>query len=162
MNLKRRRFLLVAAAPAVSCSRSATEWRFLSEAEAQTLTAICEQIIPADQDPGAAWAGVVRFIDRQLAGPYKEHRQTYREGIACVERASVARFGRKFTDLRAGQQVELLSGLEKDKDPFFALAITHTMQGYYGDPRHGGNRERVSWRMLGIPFPPIRGRQQPI
>jgi gluconate 2-dehydrogenase gamma chain len=34
------------------------------------------------------------------------------------------------------------------------------MQGFYGDPRHGGNREGVSWKMLGLPYPPIRGRQQ--
>jgi gluconate 2-dehydrogenase gamma chain len=41
---------------------------------------------------------------------------------------------------------------------FFALILSHTMQGFYGDPRHGGNRERVSWKMLGLPYPPIRGR----
>jgi gluconate 2-dehydrogenase gamma chain len=33
------------------------------------------------------------------------------------------------------------------------------MQGFYGDPRHGGNREYASWRMLGVPVAPIRGRQ---
>jgi len=30
--------------------------------------------------------------------------------------------------------------------------------GFYGDPRHGGNKDRVSWRMLGVADPPIRGR----
>ena len=29
---------------------------------------------------------------------------------------------------------------------FFDLVLSHTMQGFYGDPRHGGNRERVSWK----------------
>ena len=41
---------------------------------------------------------------------------------------------------------------------FFALLRDHTMMGFYGDPRHGGNKDRVSWRMLGVPDPPIRGR----
>ena len=41
---------------------------------------------------------------------------------------------------------------------FFAYVVDHTMQGYYGDPRHGGNREGASWKMLGLPYPPIRGR----
>jgi gluconate 2-dehydrogenase gamma chain len=41
---------------------------------------------------------------------------------------------------------------------FFDLVVSHTMQGFYGDPRHGGNRERVSWRMLRLPYPPVRGR----
>jgi len=36
--------------------------------------------------------------------------------------------------------------------------VSHTMQGYYGDPRHGGNRDAVSWTMLGVPASPIRGR----
>jgi hypothetical protein len=32
------------------------------------------------------------------------------------------------------------------------------MQGFYGDPRHGGNLNRVSWKMLRLPYPPVRGR----
>jgi gluconate 2-dehydrogenase gamma chain len=39
------------------------------------------------------------------------------------------------------------------------LILAHTRQGFYGDPRHGGNRNRVSWKMIGVPFPPIRGRE---
>jgi len=34
------------------------------------------------------------------------------------------------------------------------------MQGYYGSPRHGGNRDAISWRMLGLDEPPLRGRAQ--
>jgi gluconate 2-dehydrogenase gamma chain len=34
------------------------------------------------------------------------------------------------------------------------------MEGYYGAPRHGGNRDAVSWRMLGLDEPPLRGRAQ--
>ena len=36
---------------------------------------------------------------------------------------------------------------------FFDLLLTHTRQGFYGDPRHGGNRDLVSWKMVGLPFP---------
>ena len=43
--------------------------------------------------------------------------------------------------------------------PFFAMIVDHTMQGFYGSPRHGGNRDGVSYRMLGMPNPPLRGRQ---
>jgi hypothetical protein len=28
--------------------------------------------------------------------------------------------------------------------------IDHTMLGFYGAPSHGGNRNEVSWKMLGI------------
>jgi gluconate 2-dehydrogenase gamma chain len=37
---------------------------------------------------------------------------------------------------------------------------SHTLEGYYGAPRHGGNRGAVSWRMLGLAEPPVRGRAQ--
>lgn len=174
-KLSRRKFIQLAAAaatagPAISCVGASSPWRFLTVDEARTLAAICDQVIPPDRDPGAAWAGVVNFIDRQLTGPFKSLQKTYRQGIAGVDQTSRALFGKKFVDLSAARQIELLTALEKNQAPgetwkrdsskeFFDLVINHTMQGFYGDPRHGGNREAVSWKMLGIPYPPVRGRR---
>ncbi len=45
------------------------QWRFLTANEASLLDAVCAQIIPTDQDPGAREAGCVVYIDCQLAGP---------------------------------------------------------------------------------------------
>ena len=50
--------------------------------------------------------------------------------------------------------------MKSENKPFFDLVRNHTMQGYYGSPRHGGNRDAVSWRMLGLDEPPLRGRAQ--
>ena len=152
-----------------SCGGTRSPWRFLTPEEASTLTPICERIVPADQDPGAAWAGVVNYIDRQLVGPFKRFQKTYRKGIAGVGETSLAVFGKKFVELPSERQTRVLTTLEKDQAPgevwkqisskqFFALLVGHTMQGFYGDPRHGGNREAVSWKMLGVPYPPVRGR----
>ena len=155
--LNRRKFLTAgAAAAAAGCNSNRNPWRFLTEAEAQTLAAICDQIVPADEDPGAAWAGVVAYIDRQLTRHFKAHQQTYRDGIAAADRLA----GGNFASLAKEEQFALLQKMEKAKDtgPFFSLAVTHTMQGYYGSPRHGGNRDFVSWRMLGVPASPPRGR----
>lgn len=165
MSVRRRRFLKLgltagAAGSLVSCGRTGggAYWRFFTAAEARTVDAISEQIIPADEFPGASEAGVVRFIDLQLARHYKKHRDAYREGVAGVEAASLERFQKSFADLPPDQQEEVL-GVIREKDPeFFALIRAHTMQGYYGDPRHGGNRDEVSWKMLGLPSPPVRGR----
>ena len=33
---------------------------------------------------------------------------------------------------------------------FFELLRSHSMQGYYGSPRHGGNKNFVSYKMIGI------------
>ena len=59
--------------------------------------------------------------------------------------------------LRPRQQFQIVSAIEKDEKAFFELVRAHTMQGYYGTPRHGGNRDAVSWRMLGLDEPPLAG-----
>src|SRR5208282_5389720 len=113
-KLSRRRFVQVALAAAVAgsgvaCRSARSPWRFLTVDEARTLAAICDQIIPLDQDPGAAWAGVVTYIDRQLCGPFKHLRQTYRQGIAAVDASGRALYGASFVDLTSARQVELLT-----------------------------------------------------
>ena len=140
-------------------------------AEGQALQAICECLIPTDEYPGAAWAGAVKFIDLQLYGHYRKHRPTYRSGLAALDRVSRDEHGQLFAGVDPERQVELLKAVEKGQAPapawkpadqqrFFGLVLTHTMQSYYGDPRHGGNRERVGYRMLGIPATPVRGRSK--
>lgn len=174
-KLSRRKFLQAAMAMAaatssgVGCSGAKTPWRFLTVDEARTLATLCDQIIPPDEDPGAAWVGVVNYIDRQLCGPLEHLRMSYRQGIASVDRSSHSLYGSAFAELASAQQVELLTLMEQGRAPaeawkqiasaeFFDLLVNQTMQGFYGDPRHGGNREATSWKMLGIPYPPIRGR----
>ncbi len=173
LKWNRRAFLqaaLVAAAGAgIACTANGTPWRFLTLDEARTLAAISDQIIPPDQDPGAAWAGVVNYIDRQLCGPFQNLQQTYRQGIAGIDGSSRLIYDKVFADLGAQQQIDVLHRLESGQvqssiwkdvsaSQFFSLVVDHTMQGYYGDPRHGGNRDGASWKMLGLPYPPIRGR----
>jgi len=60
----------------------------------------------------------------------------------------------------AEQQVATVRMLEKEQRRFFELLRNHTMEGYYGSPRHGGNRDAVSWRMLGLAEPPVLGRSR--
>jgi len=161
--------MAAAAGAGIGCGRAGTPWRFLTVNEARTLAALCDQIIPPDEDPGAAWAGVVNYIDRQLCGPLEDLRASYRQGIAAVEKSSRILDGGDFVGLSPARQVELLTLMELGQAPaeawkqisstqFFDLLLAQTMQGFYGDPRHGGNREGTGWKMLGIPYPPIRGR----
>jgi gluconate 2-dehydrogenase gamma chain len=157
----RRRAILGAGISAVlgGCRGSRGDWRFFTDQEAATVAAICEQIIPADRDPGARDAGVVNFIDIQLAKRFRRYRSVYREGIATVDASSRAKFGKPFVSLAANEQIEVLTEIEEKSKAFFDLILNHTRQGFYGDPRHGGNRNMASWKMVGLPFPPVRGRQ---
>jgi len=165
LQLRRRTLLgaglFAAAGAAVSCGRakSTGEWRYFTDDEARTVDAIAAQFIPADADPGAKEAGVVHYIDIQLSKRFKKHRAVYREGLATVDAISRASFGKRFVDLADAQQVEVLNSTEEHSKVFFSLILSHTRQGFYGDPRHGGNRNRASWRMLRLATPPVRGRQ---
>lgn len=145
----------------MACARKGPggEWRFFTAAEARTVGAIVEQLIPADDFPGAREAGVVNYIDLQLTRAFRRHQRPYRQGLAAIDAASRKKFGRAFAELDSGQQTEILQDAEENAAAFFDLILTHTRQGFYGDPRHGGNRDMASWKMVGIPFPPVRGRE---
>ncbi len=146
------------AASCTACRRSS--FGFLKEHDAATLAAICDQIIPEDDFPSASQAGVLHYLDLQLMGHYRRHQRTYRDGLKQVNEWSRSRFGLDLAAITPLQQFEIVSVLERDNKLFFDLVRTHTMQGYYGTPRHGGNRDAVSWRMLGLDEPPLRGRAQ--
>jgi len=135
MMVDRRLFLLSAAAVPLYAGPLVT----FSDEEAKLISALTDAIIPADDSLGAVAAGVVFYIDRQLAGPLKRYRAAYRSGMA--------RFA-AFLEMSAPARLEFLK--QRESDPFFAMLVDHTMQGFYGSPEHGGNREEASWKMLGI------------
>ena len=164
-RLTRRQFTAgsaIAGAAAVIGCRGAKSgaWEFLSDAHARTLAVLCDEIIPADAFPSASQAGAVSYIDRQLARHYRRHQQVYREGLDAADEMSRKRFGAALADGTADQGLQIAIALEKEERAFFDLVRQHTMEGYYGAPRHGGNRDAVSWRMLGLDEPPLRGRAQ--
>jgi len=60
----------------------------------------------------------------------------------------------------APQQTQAVIDLSQQRPRFFNLVLSHALEGYYGAPRQGGNRNAASWRMVGIAAPPLRGRAQ--
>ena len=165
VDLKRRIFIAAAAATGVACNRSrkaAAGYRVLTEPEAKTLDSWCEALIPSDSSPGASWAKVPRYIDIQLTRKFRKLLPRYREALAAMER-----WGRQPD---APAMTGRLESMEQGKAPrelfadggrdAFEMVLAHTMQGFYGSPRHGGNRDYVSWTMLGVPPMPVRGREQ--
>src|SRR5881394_3734871 len=94
--MKRREFLVIPAAAiggaalerlgvrlplAVENGQVRVPLKFLTAAEARVVTAAAERIFPRDASgPGATDAGVVIYIDHQLAGPYGRDRYRYTKG----------------------------------------------------------------------------------
>jgi gluconate 2-dehydrogenase gamma chain len=175
--ISRRRFIQVSSsvAAAVSgglaagCANRFQPETALTADERRIVEAVSDQIIPPDQDPGGKAAGLVDFIDLQLRGPYARYLPSYRDGLARLEQTSRRLRQTSFVDLPFDEQTRVLAQLEADRVPpgiwtpgeapeFFRLICDHCMQGFYGSPRHGGNRGAVSWKMLRIDYPQLTGR----
>ena len=167
------------------CTNHSTRviWRFFTEKEASLVDALVEQIIPTNEWQGAKDAGVTNFIDKQLVSTYIRFQEKYRNGIAAVEASCKILYQKKFEELSWGVQTVFLkkmetgelSNLQKEDYPdrqgeqiwtegfdkiFFSLIREHTMQGYYGSPKHGGNRNYVSYKMIGLDYPHIIGQNR--
>jgi hypothetical protein len=121
----------------------------LTEAQAAEIEAMTAQIIPADETPGAREAHCVYFIDRALATFLKNSQPTCVQGLQELQ-AKTKQFypdAEKFSALTSEQQVRVLTGIEKT--PFFNLVRTHTVIGFFARPEHGGNFEKIGWKLIG-------------
>jgi gluconate 2-dehydrogenase gamma chain len=148
--------------------------RFFTGGEARVVGAACERIFPSDSNgPGAKEAGVVIYIDRQLAGPYgadkyrytkgpfvdsvPEHGYQAKESPRDVYREGIAKLGTTFDELPVEQQIEKLQSMEKSR--FFQLLRAHTIEGMFCDPMHGGNAGLIGWQLIGYPGPRMSYKQ---
>jgi len=146
--------------------------RFFTAEEARVVSAACARIFPGDASgPGATEAGVVIFIDRQLAGPYgrdkyrytrgpfvesfPEHGYQGKESPREIYRGGIKTLG-DFAALSPAAQDLKLASIEKSY--FFQLLRTHTIEGMFSDPMHGGNAGLIGWQMIGFPGPQMSYR----
>lgn len=156
-----------------SCLKNYNAWQFLTEEEARCLSAVCEQIIPTDEyGPGAASAGVVFYIDKQLNEVFRDEQEDYRNGISLMQKSANQLHGMNFEDLGIDQQKRFLEQMEQgentslsaeqngEQSAFFRKMVQHTMQGFYGSPRHGGNRNYISYRLMKLDYPYIVGQNR--
>jgi gluconate 2-dehydrogenase gamma chain len=149
--------------------------RFFSAEQAGVIQAACERIFPRDESgPGATEAGVVIYIDRQLASPYGRDKYRYTKGpwIESVPehgyqgketpqqiyRAGIELLGSNFVGLAAEQQDLHLEKMEGTQ--FFQLLRAHTVEGMFCDPLHGGNINMAGWKLIGFPGPRMSYRNE--
>ena len=142
--------------------------RFFSRAEALIVAATASRIFPSDEaGPGASEAGVVVYIDRQLAGPWGRDRYRYTQ--EPFDENAPAEFGyqgqatprqiyrqglqdlKGFDRLTPAEQDQKLTQIEKTL--FFSLLRQNTIEGMFCDPMHGGNVDMVGWQLIGFPGP---------
>jgi gluconate 2-dehydrogenase gamma chain len=143
-------FFVPASVRALAQAQVAERLHALNETEVETLRAIVDRIIPADENgPGALEARADRYIDRALAGALKASRPLYTAGLAAVDASARSLKGAPFARLSPSDRDAVLTAMEAD--PFFNLVRAHTIQGVFSDPFYGGNANFIGWDLIGYP-----------
>ncbi|HEV2522662.1 MAG TPA: gluconate 2-dehydrogenase subunit 3 family protein [Candidatus Acidoferrales bacterium] len=134
----------------VAASGQPGTFAFFSPDQAVEIESVAAQIIPKDDTPGAREAGTIYFIDRILTSFEQDKQVTYAEGLKDLQAKTQELFPNvdKFSRLDSGQQVQLLTSIEKSA--FFTLVRMHTIVGFFANPEYGGNQDRIGWNLIGF------------
>jgi hypothetical protein len=141
--IDRRQLIQILGAGAAACAGPApasplAASTFFTTAEQRTVDRLCELLIPADPSgSGAHDAGVAAYIDLVLQYSAPAVRDAWRNGIASVERAANAEFGRGAADCTEAEMAKLMDGMaagerapESDIEKYFVRLKALAVQGY--------------------------------
>lgn len=130
-------------------------WQALTPHEAALFEAVQDRLLPSSPAaPGARSCGTIRYLDAVFAAPdvRDDAKSLLRAGGAHLDRGA-RWFGKnRFAALADDQQDAILRGLERDMRlglPFLRQMLVFTLEGFLGDPVHGGNTNEQAWRWLG-------------
>ena len=113
--------------------------KFFTVAQHRTVDALTEVIIPADErSPGARAAKVADYLDLVLNESSADAKQAWKDGIAALDAASTAQYGKPFADLTGEQQLAIVTLAASNEgqpvtplETFFGEAKGRTIHSYY-------------------------------
>ncbi len=128
----------------------------------------CGCAVYIDRQLASAWGGGAKSY---RSGPFLKGKpeqgyqlsltpaEFFASGIAAANDWSRKTYGHDFDGLPPDKRAEALRAMQEGKaefvnfssKAFFGRLLTLTMEGFFGDPIYGGNRNKVSWKMLGFP-----------
>jgi gluconate 2-dehydrogenase gamma chain len=164
------------AASEVYLTLTATEAAFLSAAYDTFIPADrlspsgtdCGLVTYMDRQLAGAWGGGARLY---RSGPFVQGkpeqgyqlpltpREYFAAGIKAANAWARKTYGKDFDRLAPAERDAALKAMEGGKadfkdfnaKPFFEALYQSAMEGFFADPIYGGNRNKVSWRMVGYP-----------
>jgi gluconate 2-dehydrogenase gamma chain len=86
--------------------------------------------------------------------------EVYRRGIEFVDAYAQSTFEQDFIDLTPEQQDQILTDMDEGNatefagpsgKAFFTQLRNDTIEGMFGDPMYGGNRDLAGWNLIGYP-----------
>jgi gluconate 2-dehydrogenase gamma chain len=153
------------------------EWAFINAACARLIPAdeqgpsAVELGVPQyiDRQMGTPWSdGAIWYMQ----GPFFEAaaefgyqsqltpKQQYRLGIKAIDELCRQRLNNPFAALTAPEQDDVLKQIQKGSltstelslSTFFSdFLLKNVMEGYFGDPMYGGNKDMGAWKMIRYP-----------
>jgi gluconate 2-dehydrogenase gamma chain len=133
----------------------------LSAAQMKILEAFVERLIPKDElGPSAAEAGAQIYIDRVLAGPNANEKATFIDGLTAMDAFAKSSQGAAFAELAPEKRDAVITAVENgtaqgfaNARQFFNRARRLTLEGMFGDPYYGGNKNFAGWDLIRYPGP---------
>lgn len=122
----------------------------------KTLDAFIDRIIPKDElGPGAVECGVGDYIDRCLADYLAAEKPLFLDGLANLDVFALRTQGIAFASLPADKQDAVLTAIDNNQAPnlrgFFNRVRRLTLEGMFGDPVYGGNKNFAGWDLIRYP-----------
>lgn len=128
----------------------------------------CGVVTFVDRQLASAWGGGAKMY---RSGPFRKGKpeqgyqlpltphQFFTAGIAATNTWTRKRHGKDFDRLATKEREEALKTLDQGKaeladfdgKQFFEALLNIVMEGFFADPIYGGNKNKVSWRMVGFP-----------
>lgn len=124
--------------------------RFFNGTEKRIVAAFAECVVPRTDTPGAADVGAPGWIEILVDDCYDyDDQMDFREGLMEIDQAARDRFGKGFSRLTYGQQVQLLTDLERsdiarakadpDLPPSFIRSFKDLVKLVYVSTERGAN-----------------------
>jgi len=128
----------------------------------------CGLVTYIDRQLAGAWGNGARMYRNGPFFPAKAEygyqlpltpREYFAAGIRAANAWSQKAYGKSFDRLTPAQRNAALTAMENgsavfeqfDAKPFFEALLQSAMEGFFADPVYGGNRNKVSWKMVGYP-----------
>jgi len=124
------------------------------------LAALAARLIPSDESgPGAADVDIATFFRRAFADPrLSTVHPLLKRGCAFVMQLARSEMKKAFIELEPAVQDEIIGRLVDNAvrpngfsaPTFIRVVMALSLEGFLGDPRHGGNKDGLGWRAVGF------------
>jgi hypothetical protein len=158
-----RRSVIASAAlvPVAAITSAAQPETALSAAQLRTLEAFVDRLIPKDElGPSATESGVAVYINRSLGDYLAPEKAAFIAGLEATDAFARRTEDRAFAELSPEKQDAVLTAVDNgtaagfaDARVFFGRVRRLALEGMFGDPSYGGNRNFAGWDLIRYPGP---------